>query len=228
MASKPDRGSAVAAAADAAIFEHDLGLGAEWVAGADEAGRGCLAGPIVGAAAIFDRECLAGRGDGLLDGLGDSKKLTPKARERLYPVILACAVRVSVVLRSARFIDANGLQRANIECLAEAISGLTMPEDATVPVRLVDGFRLKDCGFEHQRLVKGDSTSAAVAAASVIAKVTRDRLMVRASSRYPGYGFDGHKGYASPDHRQAIVSLGPSPIHRLSFDSSAYREAAGR
>lgn len=227
MASKPKRGRAGAATADTAIFRHDLELGSEWVAGADEAGRGCLAGPIVGAAAIFDRKCLAGRGDGMLDGLKDSKKLTPKARERLYPAILACAVRVSVVLRSARFIDANGLQRANIECLSEAIAGLSMPEDATVPIRLVDGFRLKDCGLEHRRLVKGDSVSAAVAAASVIAKVTRDRLMVRASDRYPGYGFDGHKGYASPGHREAIVTLGPSPIHRLSFDSGAYRDASG-
>lgn len=226
MASKPAGGGAVAAPADIAIFEHDLGLGAEWVAGADEAGRGCLAGPIVAAAAVFDRKCLAGRGDGMLDGLKDSKKLTPKARERLYPAILACAVRVSVAMRSTRFIDANGIQRANIECLSEAIAGLTMPEDSTVPIRLIDGFHLKDSGFEHRRLVKGDSISAAVAAASVIAKVTRDRLMVRASSRYPGYGFDGHKGYASPDHRKAIVSLGPSPIHRLSFDSSAYREAS--
>lgn len=223
-AGKKARGTA-AAVVDDAIFTHDLELGAEWVAGADEAGRGCLAGPIVGAAALFDRDCLTGRGDGLLDGLKDSKKLTEKARERLYPAILSCAVRVSVVMRSARFIDANGLQRANIECLSEAIAGLSMPEDSTVPVRLVDGFNLKDCGFEHRRLVKGDSISAAVAAASVIAKVTRDRLMVRASGRYPGYGFDGHKGYASPEHREAIVTLGPSPIHRLSFESSAYRPA---
>jgi len=219
------RGGAAKAAADGAIFEHDLGLGAERIAGADEAGRGCLAGPIVAAAAVFDRECLADRGGGLLEGLRDSKKLTPKARERLYPAVLSCARRVCVALRSSRFIDSHGLQRANIECLTEALAGLDREGDPAVPVRLVDGFRLRDCGFEHRRLVRGDSTSAAVAAASVIAKVTRDRLMVRAAERYPGYGFDGHKGYASVGHREAIVALGPSPIHRLSFDSAAYRPA---
>lgn len=222
MACRREKGRAAAAITDG-LFDHDLDLDAEWVAGADEAGRGCLAGPIVAAAVTLDRRCLAGRGNGLLEGLGDSKKLTAKARERLYPAILASAVRVSVVLRSARFIDANGLQRANVECLSEAIAGLSADGDPVVPVRLVDGFRLKDCRFEHRRLVRGDSTSAAVAAASVIAKVTRDRLMIRANDHYPGYGFDGHKGYASAAHRKAIVALGPSPIHRLSFDSSAYR-----
>lgn len=225
MASKPPNGAAAARAADDAIFEHDLGLGAEWVAGADEAGRGCLAGPIVAAAAVFDRDCLAAKGDGLLEGLRDSKKLTAKARERLHPAILSCAVRVSVAVRSARFIDANGLQRANIECLGDAIAGLAADLDTVVPIRLVDGFSLKDFPLEHRRLVKGDSISAAVAAASVVAKVTRDRLMVRAAGRYPGYGFEGHKGYASAGHREAITALGPSPIHRLSFDSAAYRRA---
>lgn len=231
MASKSEAGKTAGndrtgeVAADARIFQHDLALNAEWVAGADEAGRGCLAGPILAAAVILDRECLTGRGNGLLEGLRDSKKLTAKARERLFPAVLACAVRVSVVLRSARFIDANGLQRANIECLADAIRGLSAAGDRVVPVRLVDGFRLKECGFEHRRLVRGDSTSAAVAAASVVAKVTRDRLMVRAGGRYPGYGFESHKGYASAGHRDAIVELGPSPIHRLSFDSAAYRRA---
>lgn len=210
---------------DTAIFEFDLGLGAEWVAGADEAGRGCLAGPIVGAAVVLDRDCLASRGGGLLEGLRDSKRLTPKARDRLYPAVVISARRVSVAMRSARFIDANGLQRSNIECLAEAMIGLEAADDPVVPIRLVDGFELTGCALEHRRLVKGDATSAAVAAASVIAKVTRDRLMIRAGGRYPGYGFEGHKGYASAAHREAIADLGPSPIHRLSFDSDAYRQA---
>jgi len=211
--------------AGGSLFEHDLALGSERVAGADEAGRGCLAGPIVGAAVVFDRTCLVDRGAGLLDGLHDSKQLTAKRRERLYPAILACALRVSVSLRSARFIDANGLQRGNIECLAEALAALSSPQDRVTPLRLVDGFELKGCDLEHRRLIKGDATSATVAAASVIAKVTRDRLMVRAAARYPGYGFEGHKGYASAAHREAIIELGPSPIHRLSFDSAAYRRA---
>ncbi|MCO5315379.1 MAG: ribonuclease HII [Solirubrobacterales bacterium] len=207
---------------DGLIFEHDLALGAEWVAGADEAGRGCLAGPIVGAAVVLDRECLSGRGGGLLEGLHDSKKLTAKARERLFPAILDCAVRTSVALRSARYIDTHGLQRANNECLAGAMAGLAATGDQLVPLRLVDGFELKGWDLEHRRLIKGDATSAAVAAASVIAKVTRDRLMIRAGGIHPGYGFEGHKGYASAAHREAIIELGPSPIHRLSFDSSAY------
>lgn len=214
------------ASSPSGIFAHDLGFGAEHVVGADEAGRGCLAGPIVAAAVLLDRKCLESLGDGRLEGLGDSKKLTAKARERIYPEILACALRVSVVMRSARYIDANGLHRSNLECLTEALTGLEDAGGGVVPLRLVDGFRLKDCLLEHRRLVKGDATSAAVAAASVVAKVTRDRCMERAGERYPGYGFEGHKGYASPAHREAIVALGPSPIHRMSFDSAAYREVA--
>jgi ribonuclease HII len=201
------------------LFAHDLGLGVSQVAGADEAGRGCLAGPIVAAAVLLDRACLESEGDGRLSGIRDSKKLTPKARERLYPEVLDCAVKVVVVMRSARYIDANGLHVSNIECLARAIEGLGPGKEA---VSLVDGFALKDCRVPHRKLVKGDSTSAAVAAASVVAKVTRDRCMARAGTMYEGYGFEGHKGYASVAHRDAIKLLGPSPIHRMSFASEAY------
>lgn len=209
------------AVAPGALFRHDLDLDAPLVAGADEAGRGCLAGPIVAAAVILDRNCLESEGLGRLSGIRDSKKLTAKARERLYPEVIACAVRVSVVMRSAAYIDSRGLHVSNMECLAEAIRRLGPGPQA---VTLVDGFALKECDVPHRRLVKGDSTSAAVAAASVIAKVTRDRCMVRAGAAYAGYGFEGHKGYASPAHRDAIRLLGPSPIHRLSFDSSAYSD----
>jgi ribonuclease HII len=211
--------SPAAVSAPGELFSHDLGLDAPLVAGADEAGRGCLAGPIVAAAVLLDRSCLESEGGGRLSGIRDSKKLTAKARERLYPEVLSCAVRVAVVMRSARYIDANGLHVSNIECLAEAIRGLGSGPEA---VTLVDGFALKGCTVPHRRLVKGDSTSAAVAAASVIAKVTRDRCMARAGESYEGYGFEGHKGYASAAHRDAIRLLGPSPIHRLSFDSDAY------
>lgn len=201
------------------LFKHDLGLGSPLVAGADEAGRGCLAGPIVAAAVLLDRDCLEDQGGGSLAGIGDSKKLTAKARERLYPEVLSCARKVVVVMRSSRYIDANGLHVSNIECLSRAIQGLGAgPETVT----LVDGFALKGCEVPHRRLIKGDSTSAAVAAASVIAKVTRDRCMARAGEQYEGYGFEGHKGYASAAHRDAIRLLGPSPIHRLSFASDAY------
>lgn len=202
------------------LFAHDRALGVDLVAGADEAGRGCLAGPIVAAAVTFDRSCLETFGGGGLVGIRDSKKLSAKARDRLYPQILACAVKVVVVMRSARYIDAQGLHRSNVECLAGALDGLGVLPGSSV--RLVDGFSLPDCPVAHRSLVKGDSTSAAVAAASVVAKVTRDRCMTRAGRAYPGYGFEGHKGYASPAHRDAIGELGPTAIHRLSFNSAAF------
>ena len=203
----------------AGLFAHDLEISDGAVAGTDEAGRGCLAGPIVAAAVLFDRECLESFGSGNLATLNDSKRMTAKARERLLPEILRCAVSVTVIMRSARYIDSSGLQVSNIECLAEALNGLGDIEGVT---RLVDGFRLPDPAPEHLKLIKGDSKSAAVAAASVVAKVSRDRCMERAGLRYPEYGFEGHKGYASESHREAIVRHGPSPIHRMSFNSPAY------
>ncbi len=203
----------------AGLFAHDLGVGHGAVAGTDEAGRGCLAGPIVAAAVVFDRRCLESFGAGRLASLNDSKKLSAASRERLLPEILRCALTVTIVMRSARYIDTAGLQVSNMECLSEALGGAG---EAPEIVRLVDGFNLPGCELEHRRLVKGDSKSAAVAAASIVAKVSRDRLMVRAGERYPEYGFEGHKGYASEAHRQAIVDHGPSPIHRMSFNSAAY------
>lgn len=208
----------------AGLFRHDRELGASSVSGADEAGRGCLAGPIVAAGVTLDRRCIEGYGDGLLGDLNDSKKMTAAARERLYPVVMRCAARVCVVMRSSRYIDSNGLHVSNIEILGRALSGLGAGPDA---VCLVDGFFLPDCEVRHRKLVRGDSTSAAVAAASVVAKVTRDRYMIRAASLYPDYGFEGHKGYASDGHRQAIVANGPTPIHRMSFDSEAYGDWRG-
>lgn len=196
------------------LFCHDLDLGSPVVIGADEAGRGCLAGPIVAASVGFDRSTLEDRGGGRLDGLFDSKRLTEKRRESLYPGILGSARAVRVVVRSARFIDAEGIQRANIEALTRSLlHGDSIPG----AIRLVDGFSLGDGAPEHSKLIKGDSLSAAVAAASVVAKVTRDALMREAARLHPGYGFDGHKGYGSVAHREAITELGPCPIHRLSF-----------
>lgn len=196
------------------LFEYDLGLGSGFVVGADEAGRGCLAGPIVAAAVAFDRGCLETRGSGELEGLFDSKRLTAARRKALFPRIVATATRVSVVMRSAAFIDRHGIQRANLESLAGAAS---CSEELDGAVCLIDGFSLGPDGPEHRRLIKGDATSATVAAASVVAKVIRDGCMERASVRHPGYGFESHKGYGSEAHREAISTLGPTPIHRLSF-----------
>lgn len=205
------------------LFLHDLGFDREVVVGADEAGRGCLAGPIVAASVSFDRATLEDRGYGRLEGLFDSKRLTEKRREALYPAILRSAGAVRIVLRSARFIDAEGIQRANIEALADSILPTRYLPDV---VRLVDGFSLGEAAPSHSKLVKGDSLSAAVAAASVVAKVTRDALMRSAAELHPGYGFEGHKGYGSAAHREAIAELGPCPIHRLSFRLTASADGA--
>lgn len=207
------------------LFRHDLDFGTGSVAGADEAGRGCLAGPLVAAAVLFDRATLEGRGGGRLEGLFDSKRLTEKRRERLYPVILGTARSVRVAIRSSRFIDSEGIQRANLEALARSLGGTSGIDDVT---RLVDGFELGEVAPKHLRLVKGDSLSASVAAASVVAKVTRDALMREAALLHPGYGFEGHKGYGSAAHRDAIEALGPSPIHRLSFKLIATPDGAAK
>lgn len=121
-------------------------------------------------------------------------------------------------MRSAQGIDRRGLHRSNLEALASALEGVR-PEGA---ICLVDGFTLPGCRVEHQRVVKGDATSAAIAAASIVAKVSRDRHMARMAEKHPGWGFEEHVGYSTPSHRQAIERLGPSPIHRMSFASSAY------
>lgn len=196
------------------LFDHDLDFGAEYVIGADEAGRGCLAGPIVAAGVAFHRDRLESRGAGELEGLFDSKKLTPARRKALFPKIIASARQVRVVMRSSAFIDRHGIQRANLESLSEAAIGIGALESAVV---LIDGFSLGPDAPAHHRLVKGDATSATVAAASVIAKVIRDGCMERASLRYPEYGFESHKGYGSAAHREAIAVFGPTAIHRLSF-----------
>ena len=211
----------LAAASDSGehdLFLHDLDLGHQFVVGADEAGRGCLAGPIVAASVCFDRATLEDRGSGALDRLFDSKRLTEKRREALYPAILESARSVRVALRSARYIDAEGIQKANIGALTAAILPTVGLDDA---VRLVDGFSLGTTAPRHSKLVKGDSLSATVAAASIVAKVTRDALMRSAAEIHPGYGFEGHKGYGSAAHREAIAELGPCPIHRLSFRLTA-------
>lgn len=200
------------------LFLHDLELDSPVVVGADEAGRGCLAGPIVAASVTFVRSTLEDRGGGELEGLFDSKRLTEKRRETLYPAILATAEAVRVVLRSARFIDSEGIQKANLDALERSLTPGGAASDA---VRLVDGFALGEGAPPHRRLVKGDTLSASVAAASVVAKVTRDALMRRAAEIHPGYGFEGHKGYGSAAHREAIEEKGPCTIHRLSFRLTA-------
>ncbi len=191
------------------------------MAGADEAGRGCLAGPLVAAAVLLDYERLSHSDRRALSGLHDSKQMTEERRLEMYPCVLRAAERVSVVIRSAPGIDRRGLHVTNIEALSQALERLAPSEDA---ICLVDGFRLPRCAVAHRRVVKGDATSAAIAAASVIAKVTRDRYMREVAPRHPGWGFEEHVGYSTPEHRQAIEEIGISPLHRRSFQSVAYSQ----
>jgi ribonuclease HII len=203
------------------LFAFDRGLQSRLVAGADEAGRGCLAGPLVAAAVLIDYERLTVSDRRALSGLHDSKQMTEDRRLEMYPCVLKAAERVSVVVRSASGIDRRGLHVTNIEALSLALERLAPGDDA---ISLVDGFRLPRCGVPHRRVVKGDATSAAIAAASVIAKVTRDRYMREVAPRHPGWGFEEHVGYSTPEHRQAIETIGISPLHRRSFQSVAYSQ----
>ncbi|MGN6815789.1 MAG: ribonuclease HII [Solirubrobacterales bacterium] len=191
------------------------------MAGADEAGRGCLAGPLVAAAVLIDYEALPHSDRRALSGLHDSKQMTEERRMEMYPCVLRAAARVSVVVRCAAGIDRRGLHVTNIEALSLALERLAPDREA---ICLVDGFRLPRCEVPHRPVIQGDGTSAAIAAASVVAKVTRDRYMREVAAQHPGWGFDEHVGYSTPEHRQAIEELGISPLHRRSFQSVAYSQ----
>jgi ribonuclease HII len=204
------------------LFAFDRALGVRWVAGADEAGRGSLAGPLVAAAVLFDLEALTTRELRALTLLNDSKQHSIEVREELFPIVLRTAVKVSVVSRCARSIDARGLHKTNLAALRDALLGVARPGC----ICLSDGFAVGDVGHEQRAVVNGDATSAAIAAASIIAKVTRDRYMQRADELHPGWEFAAHVGYSTPEHREAIQRLGISPLHRLSFQSTAYQQLA--
>lgn len=188
----------------------ELPGGGSVLAGADEAGRGCLAGPLVAAAVTLDYSRLS---TGVLAGLTDSKLLRPAVREELYGRLLVVATRVAVVAVSSESIDRRGLHVCNLAALASSLELL----DSCYDLALVDGFDLKRPDLCALGLVRGDGRSAAIAAASVVAKVTRDRLMHHVHTWHPAYGFDRHVGYGTSQHRQAIRSHGVCPLHRLSF-----------
>lgn len=201
------------------LFRFDQQFGTRYVAGADEAGRGSLAGPLVAAAVLFDYRCMGSDERRALAGLDDSKRKNEEERERLYPAVLAVAKRVSVTVRCAPGIDSRGLHVTNLDGLAHCLSEVAVP-GATC---LSDGFRLGSrCRVPHEAVVEGDARSAAIAAASVIAKVTRDRYMRRAAEAYPGWDFESNVGYSSPGHREAISRIGICALHRRSFASTAY------
>jgi len=183
------------------------------LAGVDEAGRGCWAGPVVAAAVVLPPGWAP-------DGLDDSKKLTPRRRERLCREIVAGALDWGACAVSAAEIDRSNILRATLRAMARAVAKLE-PAPGLV---LVDGNQLPRLTAPGETVVRGDGTSAAVAAASVLAKVFRDRIMAAWERHFPGYGFASHKGYGAARHRDAIDRLGPCPLHRLTYRPLALRD----
>lgn len=170
---------------------------------------------------LIDYERLSRADRRALSGLHDSKQMAEERRMEIFPSVLRAAERVSVVVRSAAGIDRRGLHNTNIEALSVALERLAPDDEVSC---LVDGFSLPRCAVSHRAVVQGDGTSAAIAAASVVAKVTRDRYMRAAAARHPGWGFEEHVGYSTPEHRAAIERIGISPLHRRSFQSVAYAQ----
>ena len=178
------------------------------VAGIDEAGRGACAGPLVVASVALDLKCLS-----RLGGVADSKALTAAARENAYREVTTAALAWHVVVIPPQDIDRYGLHVCNIAGMRRALAGLAC-HPAYV---LTDGFPVRGLGVPALAMWKGDEVAACVAAASVVAKVTRDRIMREVHSRYPQYGFARHKGYSTPAHMKALAACGPCPEHRRSF-----------
>ncbi len=207
------------------LFSFDRGQGAQYVCGADEAGRGCMAGPLVAAAVRFDYERLDADAFARLADLNDSKKLSSRRRAALLPVVLDVAdMAVSVVIPAGQ-IDRDGLHVSNIRALGRALEAVAVVGSANLvdgSENLVDQFELKSFGVSPRSVEHGDQTSAAIAAASIVAKETRDWLMRRLDVDYPGYGFAVHKGYITRGHEAAVVKLGLSPAHRRSVRCKAY------
>jgi ribonuclease HII len=176
------------------------------VAGIDEAGRGPLAGPVVAAAVVLPYDCT-------IDGLNDSKRLTARQRDRVYIAILEGALDYGIGMVSNTEIDQLNILQATREAMRRALTGLRQRPD----LALIDGNQTIDSGIAEHTIVRGDARCASVAAASVLAKVTRDRLMTAYAEQFPGYGFEQHKGYPTRTHYDCLRRMGPCAIHRLSF-----------
>lgn len=176
------------------------------ICGVDEAGRGPLAGPVCAAAVIFPQGLV-------LDDVNDSKKLTEKKREKLFDVIKENASAYSVAWASVEEIEKMNILRAAMLAMKRAIEALSVPADFAI----IDGNKSPDVSIPTFSLVKGDSLSQSVAAASILAKVSRDRLMLQYAEQYPQYHFEKHKGYGTKLHKEALLQYGSSPIHRKSF-----------
>lgn len=212
---KTARATKSPATADRLLPERELlAAGHNRIAGLDEAGRGPLAGPVVAAAVVFPLAWLRGDFPDELRGLNDSKQLTEAQRERYCAWLTECAeIHFAIAEADAALIDRINILQATHHAMNDALAQLT-PAPAHV---LVDGLRVKSLRWPQTPLVKGDSRSYSIAAASVLAKVTRDRRMREFNRQFPGYGFADHKGYGTPAHLTALARLGPCPIHRRSF-----------
>ena len=193
------------------FWEIESELPYDLICGVDEAGRGPLAGPVCAAAVILPRGLV-------IPGLNDSKKLTDKRRRELFPIIQQEAVSFGVAFASQEEIDEINILQATFLAMRRAIDQLNPKPDFA----LIDGNRETDFGVPCKTVIKGDSLSANIAAASVLAKVTRDNWMIEAAEKYPGYGFEIHKGYGTKAHYAALEKLGPCAIHRRTFLKKLY------
>lgn len=188
-------------------FEEEVWeMGYNLVAGVDEAGRGPLAGPVVAAAVVLRPGCY-------IRGLNDSKQLQPAERQRLFDIIRECAVAVGIGIKGVEYIERHNIAQASFAAMRDAILRLA----ATPEFVLVDGFKIPGLMLPQRAIVKGDALSASIAAASIVAKVTRDRIMDGYDRVYPAYGFARNKGYSTREHLQALDTHGPSPVHRRTF-----------
>ncbi len=195
------------------IEEEYLQKGFQLICGVDEAGRGPLAGPVCAAAVILPPNVE-------IPGLNDSKKLSDKKRRELYPIIKEKAIAYGIAFADHKEIDEINILQATYLAMERAINQLSVKPE----LALIDGNRAKDFGIPVETVVHGDSLSASIAAASVLAKVTRDDYMLEMANTYPGYDFEIHKGYGTKAHYAALTKLGASPIHRMSFLKKFYGE----
>ena len=195
------------------MWEIEDSLDLNVICGVDEAGRGPLAGPVCAAAVILPKHLQ-------IPGLTDSKKLSDKKRRELFPIIQQQAIAYGIGLASEAEIDEINILQATFLAMRRALSQLSIRPE----IALIDGNRETDFGLPVKTVVKGDSLSANIAAASVLAKVTRDNIMVELAQQYPEYGFEIHKGYGTKAHYEALRTYGPSPIHRRSFLKKFYGE----
>lgn len=195
------------------IEDENFAAGFGTICGVDEAGRGPLAGPVCAAAVILPPHLQ-------IPGLNDSKKLSDKRRRELFPVICEQALAYGIAFATEQEIDEINILQATFLAMQRALDQLQIRPD----LALIDGNRQKDFGLPVKTVIKGDSLSANIAAASILAKVTRDDLMVRQAEQFPEYGFEIHKGYGTKAHYAALEKYGPSPIHRMTFLRKFYEQ----